>query len=122
MSWLQGRLASFGHAFRGVGTLVREQPNAQVHALATILVFALGFILELSRGDWQSLVLIVSLVWLAEGMNTALEYLCDAAVPEQHPLISKAKDVAAGTVLITALFAIIMAGLIFYPYLPFSAQ
>ena len=50
-------------------------------------------------------------------MNTALEYLCDAAVPEQHPLIGKAKDVAAGTVLITALFAVIMAGLIFIPYL-----
>jgi diacylglycerol kinase len=56
-------------------------------------------------------------VWLAEGMNTALEYLADAAVPEHHPLIGKAKDVAAGAVLITAMFAFVMAGLIFLPYL-----
>ena len=117
MSWLQERIASFGHAFRGLATLVREQKNAQLHALATALVFSLALIVDISRQDWQSLILIVALVWLAEGLNTALEYLCDAVVPEQHPLIGKAKDVAAGAVLLTALFALVMAGLIFLPYL-----
>ena len=120
MSWLRHRIASFGHAFRGLGTLLREQPHAQLHALATGLVLALALILELSWSDWQSLLLTLSIVWLAEGMNTALEYLADAAVPEQHPLIGKAKDVAAGAVLLCAIFAVAMAGLIFLPYLRFS--
>ena len=117
MNWLRDRIASFGYAFRGIATLLAEQPNAQLHALATVLVLALGWWLEVSRGDWQVLVLTIALVWLAEGMNTALEYLADAAVPEQHPLIGKAKDVAAGAVLIAAGFAVVMAVLVFQPYL-----
>ena len=115
MSWLRERVRSFGYAFRGVGILLQE-PHARLHLLATVAVLCLGGWFELSRGDWQALVLTVAAVWLAEGMNTALEYLCDAAVPEQHPLIARAKDVAAAAVLITAGFAVVMAGLIFVPY------
>ncbi len=114
--WLLQRLRSFGFAFKGLATLLREQPHAQLHLLATLSVLALGYWLQLSRGDWQALLLVVALVWLAEAMNTALEYLCDAVHPQQHPLIGKAKDVAAAGVLICALFAIAMAGLIFGPY------
>ena len=116
MNWLSQRLASFAHAFRGIGVLLRE-PHARLHLLATILVLALAWVLDVTRHDWQLLLLTVVVVWLAEGMNTALELACDAAVPEQHPLIGKAKDVAAGTVLITAIFALVMGALIFIPYL-----
>ena len=59
----------------------------------------------------------IALVWVAEGLNSALEYLCDAAVPEQNELIGKAKDVAAGAVLISALVALCVAALVFIPYL-----
>lgn len=117
MSWFNNRLESFGHAMRGVKNLLLEEHHAQLHLLATVLVVSLGFYLGLSRQDWQMLVVVMALVWLAEGMNTALEHLCDAAVPEQHPLIGKAKDVAAGAVLITAGFAVVMAVLVFLPYL-----
>jgi diacylglycerol kinase len=115
MSWSANRWAAFGYALRGVVTLLKE-PHAQLHALATALVVTLGLVLGLARHDWQVLLLVIALVWLAEGLNTALEYLCDAAVPEQHPLIGHAKDVAAGAVLICAGFAVIQAGLIFLPY------
>ena len=113
---LRERIASFGPALRGVLTLLRETHNARIHALATVLVIGLGLYLEVSRQEWMVLVLTLALVWLAEGMNSALEYLCDAAVPEQHPLIGKAKDVAAGAVLICAGFAVVMAALVFGPY------
>lgn len=116
MNWLQQRCASFGHAFRGIGFLLRE-PHAQLHLLASVVVVTLAVLLDLSRADWQSLVLTLALVWLAEGLNTALEHLCDAVVPEQHPLIGMAKDVAAGAVLLVAGFAVVMAGLIFIPYI-----
>lgn len=114
--WLPDRIKSFGHALRGVATLLAEEPHARIHALATALVLGLGAVLQLQRQDWQSLILIIAMVWLAEGLNTALEYLSDAAVPLQHPLIGKAKDVAAGAVLLTAFFAVVMATLIFAPY------
>ena len=116
MKWLQARLAAFTCAFRGVVTLLRETAHARIHLLATVLVLSLAAYLELSIADWQALILTIALVWLAEGMNSALEYLCDAAVPEQHPLIGKAKDVAAGAVLLCAGFAVLMAVLVFGPY------
>ena len=50
-------------------------------------------------------------------MDSSLEYLADAAVPEQHELIGKAKDVAAAAVLVCAGVAVLVGALVFLPYL-----
>jgi diacylglycerol kinase len=113
---LVARLKSFGYAFAGLRTLVVEQHNARLHLLATVLVVALALGLQVSRGDWLALLLAMALVWLAEAMNSALEYLCDAAVPQQHPLIAHAKDVAAAGVLMCSGVAVLVAILVFPPY------
>jgi diacylglycerol kinase len=114
-----GRLRSFGYAFSGIGTLIRSQPNARVHAAATAIVMAGGFLLGLSRLEWCVVVLTVAAVWTAEALNTALECLADAASPEFHPLVKKAKDVAAGGVLVTALGSVVVGLLVFGPRLLF---
>jgi diacylglycerol kinase (ATP) len=49
-------------------------------------------------------------------VNTSLELLCDVASPEFHPLVEKSKDVAAGAVLLAALGAAAIGGLVFGPY------
>ena len=113
---LAARLKSFGYAFAGLRTLLTEQHNARIHLLATVLVVALAAWLQVSREDWLALLLAIALVWLAEAMNTALEYLCDAAVPQQDPLIARAKDVAAAGVLICSGVAVLVAILVFQPY------
>jgi diacylglycerol kinase len=118
MNWLRQRRASFGHALCGIRSLLVEEHHARLHLVATAAVVALGWLLHISRTDWQLLLLVIALVWLAEGLNTALERLADAAVPEHHPLIGKAKDVAAGSVLLVAGIAAVMGLLIFLPYLP----
>lgn len=111
------RLASFRFALAGLATLLREQHNTRIHLAATIAVVVLGFALEVSRGEWMALVIAIALVWMAEAFNTAVEYLSDAAVPEQHPLIGKAKDVAAAGVLLAAAAAALIGALVFLPYL-----
>ena len=65
-------------------------------------------------GCW--VVLAVVGVWTAEALNTALEFLCDVASPEFHPLVEKSKDVAAGAVLIAALGAVAIGILVFGPH------
>jgi diacylglycerol kinase (ATP) len=55
-------------------------------------------------------------VWTAEALNTALEFLADVASPQFHPLVEKAKDVAAGAVLISAVGSTTIALLIFGPH------
>jgi diacylglycerol kinase (ATP) len=55
-------------------------------------------------------------VWTAEALNTALEFLADVASPEFHPLVGKAKDVAAGGVLISAIGSVGIGLLVLGPY------
>ena len=105
MSWLSGRLASFGHALRGIGPLLAGEANAQIHALATVGVVVLAFSLDVSAVGWALLVLALALVWAAEGMNAAIEALADRVWPEEDPAIGRAKDVAAGAVLLAAIGA-----------------
>jgi diacylglycerol kinase len=108
---------SFGHAFRGLGYMLRTQPHARLHALATLLVLGAGCWLEVSRGEWLLLVLAIGLVWMAEAMNTALEALADAVHPDHHPLVGRAKDVAAAGVLLSAFAAAVVGLWIFIPRL-----
>jgi diacylglycerol kinase (ATP) len=56
-------------------------------------------------------------VWVAEALNTSIEYLVDLASPEIHPLAGKAKDVAAGAVLVAAIGSAVIGGLVFGPHL-----
>lgn len=103
--FVAGRLRSFAYAFAGLRVVVVTQRNTWIHAVATLLVVALGFWLELGRLDWCWLVVAIALVWIAESFNTALESLADASVPEQHPLVRRAKDSAAAAVLLAAIAA-----------------
>lgn len=112
-----GRIRSFKYALKGILTMLISQHNAWIHAGASILVIATGWWLEITRAEWLWVVLAVMAVWSAEALNTAFEFLADATNPTFHPLIGKAKDVAAGSVLIAALGAVIIGVLVFGPHL-----
>ncbi len=111
------RLESFRHAFRGVGVLLASEHNAWIHLLATVGVCGAGLLLGISRLEWCAIAVAIVLVWTAEALNTAFEFLCDAASPEFHPLIQKGKDVAAGAVLLSAVGAAAIGLLVFVPHL-----
>jgi diacylglycerol kinase (ATP) len=112
-----GRLRSFVCAGRGIRIMLESQHSAWLHAVATIIVSLLGWWLGLSLADWCWIVLAVVSVWTAEAMNTALELLTDVASPDFHPLAGRAKDVAAGAVLITAVGAAVIGVLVLGPRL-----
>jgi diacylglycerol kinase (ATP) len=108
------RLVSFADAGRGVRALLAE-PNAKVQLGAGLAVIALAFWLGLAARDWALLVSAIGLVLAAEAANTAIEALCDRVAPERHPLVAKAKDVAAGGVLIASLAAAVLGLLVLGP-------
>ncbi len=97
--------------------MIRCQHNAWIHALATLAVLIAGFVFELSRSEWCWVVLAISIVWTSEALNTAFEFLADAASPNFHPTVRDAKDVAAGAVLISAVASSIIGAIIFGPHL-----
>ena len=81
-----------------------------------MLVCVAGLSAGLERADWCALVLVMALVWTAECFNTALEFACDFAAADFQPLIEKAKDAAAGAVLVSALGSVLVAALVFTPH------
>jgi len=110
-----GRIRSVKFALRGIRTMLASQHNAWIHAAATLVVVAVGSFLRLPAASWAWIVLAIGAVWTAEALNTAFEFLTDVASPDFHPLAEKAKDVAAGAVLLAAIAAIVIGGLVFWP-------
>jgi len=111
-----GRIRSFKCAFKGIGVMISSQHNAWIHAAATVIVIVVSFYLRLSKPEWCWIILAIISVWTAEALNTAFEFLTDVASPEFHPLAEKAKDVAAGAVLISAIGSILIGMVILGPY------
>jgi diacylglycerol kinase (ATP) len=113
---LAGRARSFRYAARGLVALARSQHNAWIHAAASVVVVGLGFGVGLARLEWCLVILAMALVWSAEAANTAIEALCDVASPAVHPLVERAKDIAAGAVLVSACGALVVGLLVFGPH------
>jgi diacylglycerol kinase (ATP) len=111
------RIQAFRYALRGIGEMLRTESNARIHALATIVVVSLGLAIRMERIEWLAIILAITAVWCAEAFNTAFEALCDVASPEFHPQVERAKDVAAGAVLITAIGAALVGVFVFAPHL-----
>jgi diacylglycerol kinase (ATP) len=109
-------VAAVRYALRGVGFMFCER-NCQVLAAATVAALAAGAYFGLSALEWCALVFATTGVWVAEALNTALERLTDLVSPGHHPLAGKAKDIAAGAVLLAVLGAVSIGVLIFGPRL-----
>jgi diacylglycerol kinase (ATP) len=107
------RIASFGFAFRGLQAMLAAEPNARIHLLATVAAVGLGAALHLTALEWCAVVAAIALVWMAEALNTAIETICNLVHPEPHPLVARAKDVAAAGVLCAAIGAAVIGALVF---------
>lgn len=116
-SWLTSVLRSFGPAMAGVVWALKTQRNLQFHAGATVLVLVLGLWLRLAVWEWCAVMLATGMVWAAELMNTALEVLADRVSKEREEAIRRAKDAAAGAVLMAALGALGVGLMVFLPKL-----
>ncbi len=114
---MKKRIQSVGHAIAGILALIRTQANARIHLAATVGVVLAGFLLKVSRGDWVALVVAIALVWMAEALNTAVEFLADEVSQEHRDRIKLAKDIAAAGVLLAAIAAVVIGGLVFIPHL-----
>ena len=115
-SWRQ-RGNSFGYAFSGLKAVFRTEHNMWIHAALTAVALLLGIWLRISAAEWMSLLIVMTLVWMAELFNTALEKTMDFISKEKHPQIKLVKDLSAAAVLVTAVAALVGGGIIFIPKL-----
>jgi len=89
----------------------------KIHLIAAAIAVGTGWILGLERVEWGLLFIAITLVLMAEVINTAIERTIDLIAPQYHPLAEKAKNMAAGAVLLSALAAVILGVIVFGPHL-----
>ncbi len=112
---LKSRFGSFRFAMNGLLSLLKNEHNSRIHLLAAILAIITGTIVKLNHYEWSLLIIVIGIVFLTELLNSSLESLADLIDPEWNELIMKAKDYSAAAVLISAIIAIVVGGLIFIP-------
>ncbi|MBM7708759.1 diacylglycerol kinase family protein [Enterococcus lemanii] len=107
---------SIEFALTGIRTVFQDERNMRSHLILGIITILFGFIFQLNKWEWLWILLCVFLVIIMEIVNTAFENVVDMVTDFHfHSIGKKIKDMAAGAVLITALFAVIVGCIIFLP-------
>jgi undecaprenol kinase len=109
-------ITSLEFAYQGIRTVFKKERNMRTHVLMGVAAIIAGIFFQLNAGEWLWLLLAVFLVWLVEIINTVFENVVDMFTDFHfHPIGKKIKDMAAGAVLVTSCFAIIVGLILFLP-------
>ena len=108
-------IKSFTYALAGIKSCFKSESNFRIHIIAAVAALIFSLLLSMSALEWIAICFCIAFVIVMEMINTAIEKLCDVAHLEQHPVIKKVKDIAAGAVLVSAVFSLITACIIFLP-------
>lgn len=111
----QNRLKSLGYALAGWLYMLRWQKNVRILILASLLAAAVSLWLQVSATEIAVIILVITIVWMAEFMNAAVEAVVNLATDEWHPMAKVAKDVAAAAVLLGVVAALLVGLLVLGP-------
>ncbi|MDZ5034459.1 diacylglycerol kinase, partial [Clostridium perfringens] len=105
---------SFNYAITGIIETVRTQRNMKIHLFAALSVLLACFVIDISKMEFLILAITITVVLVAEIINTAIEATIDMSTNHYHPLAKIAKNAAAGAVLVTAINALLVGYIIFW--------
>ena len=114
--FLSRLVRAFGYALRGVAIVSRDR-MFRCQLIAAVVVILLAAWLRVSTIEAAMLTMTIGGVLAMEAMNSAIETCVDLAMPERHPLAARAKDVAAGAVLLASTAAVIVGAFVLGPRL-----
>lgn len=114
--FIKGRIKSIYFAVKGMFILLTTEHAIISQTFVGILMTGLGLYVGLTKMEWVVQIFALGLVLVAEGLNTAIEALCDFIHPEHHKKIGFIKDISAGAVCFAAFTAFLIGILIYYPY------
>lgn len=104
---------SFTNAYNGLRLALFHERNMRIHIFTAILCVLLGIIFCLDALRWAILMIAIGLVFITELFNTAIENMVDMITSEFSVMAKTVKDIAAGTVLIASVIAVILGILVF---------
>lgn len=114
-SYLRGRIRSLKFAIKGLWLLITTEDSIKAQLFIGLLAVLAGFYFDISNIEWMIQLIIIGMVLIAEASNTAIEKMADFIHPEYHKKIGFIKDIAAGSPAFAALFAAIIAAIIYVP-------
>jgi len=114
---IRGRIRSFRFAWEGIASFFLAEHNAWLHFMATVAVFTLSALVGVTKNELLALVFAIGFVWVSEMFNTCIERIMDFVSEQRHPDIKFIKDLASGAVLVAAITAVAIGGIIFIPKL-----
>jgi undecaprenol kinase len=103
---------SIKYAFKGIKHVFKNERNFRLHVLSAVLVFILAFYFKCDLLELSLLVIVVSIVLIAEIINSAIEYTWDKLEPRNHPVVGMIKDMMAGSVMLASIMAFIVGLLV----------
>lgn len=109
------RIVSLGYAVSGWLYMLRWQRNTRIQAVASLTILILALLLKVSFVEMAILILTITIVWMAEFINAAVEAVVNLASPEFHPMAKVAKDVASAAVLLGVVASVLVGLLILGP-------
>ena len=112
---LRARGKSIGYALAGMIIFIREEHNARIHFIATLLLVVVTLLVPINRMESIALIVAAALVWIAEIFNTAIERLADCYSTKRDDRIKQIKDLSAAAVLVSAIIALVTGLIIFIP-------
>ncbi|HYE81171.1 MAG TPA: diacylglycerol kinase family protein [Clostridia bacterium] len=108
---------SLRYSIEGLVYCMSTQRNMKIHIAFALIVLVAGILLQISRLEFIIITMAISIVFICEIINTAVEKTVDTMTQEFHPVAKIAKDVAASAVLVAAISSVIVGFLVFGKYL-----
>lgn len=105
---------SFKNALVGLISPFCDEANLRFHFMIANLIIFFAYFFGISKAEWAILFLAIGLVITTELTNTAVENAVDTATMDFSPYAKKAKDIAAGAVLFSAIIAVIIGFCLFF--------
>lgn len=106
-------IESFNYAIDGIFEAIRSERHMKFHGFATIIAAMISIFSDMNRYEIIALGSAITIVWVAELFNSAVESVVDMVTDKYHPLAKKAKDIAAGAVFITGVYALFVGYMLF---------
>lgn len=114
--WM-ARYKSVLFAVAGIRTFFSKEVHGRLHLILALIAISLSLLCGLNALEWLFILLSLTLVIVTEMFNTCIERIMDYLNKSYDPRIKVIKDVAAGAVLVAAIFAIIVSAVILLPKL-----
>ena len=106
-------IKSLSWAVKGLQTGLRRERNLNIHFYFAIGVLGVAYWLKIDAVNFLFLLSAIFFVIISEMANTIMEYMMDILYPHYHPKVGMIKDVAAGSVLLSSIYAIVVGGVVF---------